>query len=130
MRARGAFSTQSFSRNQVGTRPRTPTASTNRIMSPKATMPPEVCDISSGMEDSQLICAYLDNLDGKPLFHGAARASDWRYLRFEFAARSMCDGIAVWAREMARPEDERSPTTLAHEAARVQRMADLFEDRV
>ena len=42
----------------------------------------------------------------------------------------MCDGIAVWGREMARPESERSPTTLAHESARAQRMADFFEDRV
>jgi glutathione S-transferase len=42
----------------------------------------------------------------------------------------MCDGIAVWAREMRRPESERSPTTLAHEAARSQRMADYFEAEV
>jgi hypothetical protein len=28
---------------------------------------------------------------------------------------------------MNRPESERSPTVLAHEAARSQRMADLFE---
>jgi hypothetical protein len=42
----------------------------------------------------------------------------------------MCDGIAVWGREMARPEGERSPTTLAHESARAQRMADFFEDHV
>ena len=42
----------------------------------------------------------------------------------------MCDGIAVWSREMGRPEHERSPTTLAHEAARSQRMADYFEAEV
>ena len=42
----------------------------------------------------------------------------------------MCDGISVWVREMNRPESERSPTALAHEAARSQRMADLFEARV
>jgi glutathione S-transferase len=42
----------------------------------------------------------------------------------------MCEGIAVWGREMARPEEERSPTVLAHEVARTQRMADLFEDLV
>ncbi len=42
----------------------------------------------------------------------------------------MLDGIAVWAREMARPESERSPATLAHEAARTKRMADLFETEV
>jgi glutathione S-transferase len=85
-------------------------------------------DAGVGMEDSQLICAYLDALDGKPRFHNASRAADWTYLRFEFAARSMCDGIAVWGREMARPENERSPTTLAHEATRARRMADFFDD--
>jgi len=42
----------------------------------------------------------------------------------------MCDGISVWVREMARPENERSPFVLAHEAARMQRMADLFEAQV
>jgi hypothetical protein len=26
------------------------------------------------------------------------------FFRLEFAARSMCDGIAVWGREMARPQ--------------------------
>ncbi len=89
-----------------------------------------VDDTRVGMEDSQLICAYLDGLDGKPRFHNASRACDWAYLRLEFAARSMCDGIAVWGREMVRPENERSPTTLAHESGRAQRMADFFEWRV
>jgi glutathione S-transferase len=42
----------------------------------------------------------------------------------------MCEGIAVWGREMSRPESERSPTILAHEAARSQRMADVFEGYV
>ena len=50
--------------------------------------------------------------------------------RLEACSRSLCDGIAVWAREMRRPENERSPSNLAHEAARAQRMADLFEDEV
>jgi glutathione S-transferase len=98
-------------------------------INPSGRVPYLVDDAGAGMEDSQLICAYLDALDGKPRFHNAAHASDWAYLRFEFAARSMCDGIAVWGREMARPENERSPTTLAHEAARTQRMANFFEDR-
>jgi glutathione S-transferase len=31
---------------------------------------------------------------------------------------------------MGRPESERSPTTLVHEAARTQRMADFFEAEV
>ena len=82
------------------------------------------------MEDSQLICAYLDKLDGKPRFHKALSETDWSYLRLEFMARNMCEGIAVWAREMSRPESERSPTLLAHEATRSQRMADVFEGYV
>jgi hypothetical protein len=45
-------------------------------------------------------------------------------------ARSMCDGISVWTREMTRPANERSPTVLAHEVARSQRMADIFEGHV
>ena len=98
-------------------------------INPSGRVPYLVDDTGLGMEDSQLICAYLDGLDGEPRFHKVSHASDWTYLRFEFAARSMCDGIAVWGREMARPENERSPTTLAHEAARAQRMADFFEDR-
>ncbi len=99
-------------------------------INPSGRVPYLVDDAGVGMEDSQLICAFLDGLDGKPRFHDPARASLWPYLRLEFAARSMCDGIAVWGREMARPEDERSPTTLAHESERTRRMADFFEDRV
>jgi glutathione S-transferase len=99
-------------------------------INPSGRVPYLVDDDGAGMEDSQLICAYLDGLDGKPRFHSTAHARDWPYLRLEFAARSMCDGIAVWGREMVRPENERSPTTLAHESARTQRMADFFEERV
>jgi glutathione S-transferase len=99
-------------------------------INPSGRVPYLIDEAGVGMEDSQLICAFLDGLDGRPRFHNASHASDWAYLRLEFAARSMCEGIAVWGREMARPENERSPTTLAHESARAQRMADFFEDRV
>ncbi len=98
-------------------------------INPSGRVPYLVDDTRVGMKDSQLICAYLDGLDGKPRFHNASRACDWAYLRLEFAARSMCDGIAVWGREMVRPENERSPTTLAHESGRAQRMADFFVAR-
>lgn len=99
-------------------------------INPSGRVPYLVNDSGVGMEDSQLICAYLDRLDGKPRFHDAAYASDWAYLSLEFAARSMCDGIAMWAREIARPENQRSPTILAHETVRAQRMADFFEQRI
>ena len=96
-------------------------------INPSGRVPYLVDDTGVGMEDSQLICAYLDSLDGKPRFHKPTLNPDWAYLRLEFSARSMCDGISVWTREMARPASERSPTVLAHEAARSQRMADVFE---
>jgi len=99
-------------------------------INPSGRVPYLIDDSGLGIEDSQIICAYLDGLDRKPRFHNTSRSSDWEYLRLEFAARSMCDGVAVWGREMARPENERSPTTLAHELARAERMADFFEDHV
>ncbi len=99
-------------------------------INPSGRVPYLVDDDGVGMEDSQLICAFLDGLDGKLRLHPPASERDWTYRRLEARARSLCDGIAVWAREMRRPESERSPTTLAHEAARSQRMADLFESEV
>ena len=98
-------------------------------INPSGRVPYLVDDAGIGMEDSQLICAYLDSLDGKPRFHDPLGEPDWAYLRLEFMARSMCDGISVWTREMNRPVSERSPTVLAHEVARSQRMADVFEHR-
>jgi glutathione S-transferase len=99
-------------------------------INPSGRVPYLVDDAGNGIEDSQLICAYLDSLDGKPRFHKLSSTSDWAYLRLEFMTRSMCDGISVWTREMARPANERSPTVLAHEIARSQRMADVFEGHI
>jgi glutathione S-transferase len=82
-------------------------------INPSGRVPYLVDDAGLGMEDSQLICAYLDSLDGKPRFHGSRSESDWAYRRLEFMARSMCDGISVWSREMHRPASERSPTVLS-----------------
>ena len=99
------------------------------LINPSGRVPYLLDDVGVGMEDSQLICAYLDSLDGNPRFHGLP-FEGWAYRRLEAAARSMCDGISVWAREMSRPANERSPTVLTHEVARSQRMADFFEGQV
>jgi glutathione S-transferase len=98
-------------------------------INPSGRVPYLVDDAGIGMEDSQLICSYLDGLDGKPRFHPSPDP-DWSYRRLEAVTRSMCDGIAVWVREMRRPENERSPTILAHEAARSRRMAEYFDAEV
>jgi glutathione S-transferase len=99
-------------------------------INPSGRVPYLVDDAGIGMEDSQLICSYLDDLDGKPRFHQPLRDSDWDYRRLEATARGFCDGITVWIREMRRPENERSPTLLAHEVARAARLADVFEVEV
>jgi glutathione S-transferase len=91
---------------------------------------PYLIDNGLGLEDSQLICAYLDALDGAPKFHLPADSSNWAYRRLEATARSLCDGISVWVREMHRPQHERSPGVLAHEVERSQRLVDVFEREV
>ena len=99
-------------------------------VNPSGRVPYLVDDAGVGMEDSQMVCAYLDGLDGKPWLRHALHDPDWAYRRLEATARSLCDGISVWVREMSRPENERSPTVLAHEVARSQRIADFFEAHV
>ena len=99
-------------------------------INPSGRVPYLINDAGVGMEDSQLICAHLDGLDGAPRFHAAAHGSDWAYRSAEASARSLCDGISVWVREMHRPENERSPTVLAHEVARSERLADVFDRQV
>lgn len=89
-----------------------------------------VRDDGVGMEDSQLIALYLDNLDGKPRLTRPLSADDYAYGRLETYARSMLDGISVWSRERRRPQGERSPTILAHEEERARRLADHWEREV
>ena len=83
------------------------------------------------LEESALICAYLDHLFGRPAFDpptsGEAR---WNALRLEALARSTIDGLAVWIRELRRPQNERSPTIIRHEAERAARMAALWEREI
>jgi glutathione S-transferase len=42
----------------------------------------------------------------------------------------MLDGLAVWGREISRPENERSPGVIQHETDRAQRMADVWEREI
>jgi glutathione S-transferase len=45
-------------------------------INPSGRVPYLIDDAGLGMEDSQLICSYLGNLDGKPRFHQPLRDSD------------------------------------------------------
>lgn len=99
-------------------------------INPSGRVPFLVLDDGRGIEDSQVICAYLDRLDGKPSFCPSPDTDDWGYGRLETYARSMTDGISVHAREMRRPENERSPGIMRHERDRAQRLADFWEREI
>src|ERR1700752_573413 len=71
----------------IAAKTRTPGSPYYQI-NPSRRVPYLVDDTGAGREARQPICPYLDGLDGKLRFHTAARASDWAYLRLEFAARS------------------------------------------
>ena len=99
-------------------------------INPSGRVPYLVRDDGVGMEESAVICAYLDQLDGRPAFALPAGEQGWEARRLEALARSMMDGLAVWLRETTRPQNERSPTIVQHEAARSARMVDLWEKEI
>jgi glutathione S-transferase len=99
-------------------------------INPSGRVPYLVCDDGVGLEESALICAYLDHLDGKPAFDPPVGEDALEARRLEALARSMMDGVSVWGREITRPENERSPGVIQHEKDRAQRMADLWEGAI
>src|ERR1700704_1422300 len=99
-------------------------------INPSGRVPYLIRDDGVGLEESAVICAYLDHLDANPAFDLPAGGQAWEARRLEALARSMLDGLAVWGRELSRPQQERSPTVLLHEAHRSRRMADLWEREI
>ncbi len=95
-------------------------------INPSGRVPYLVREDGTGLEDSRLIATWLDNLDGSPTLTPALASADWQYGRLETYAQSLTDGLSVWVREMRRPENERSPTIIAHEKARANRLADFW----
>ncbi len=87
-------------------------------------------DDGIAMEESQLICAYLDHLDGSPVFDHPSGNQRWESRRLESLARSLMDGLSVWGRELKRPEEEQSPTIIEHELHRSRRLTDLWESEI
>ncbi len=100
------------------------------LINPSGRVPYLRLEDGRGLEDSPLVCAYLDHLDGAPSFQPPAGGEGWEARRLEALARSMVDGLAVWGRELRRPEAEQSPTIIAHEGERACRLADLWETEI
>ena len=108
-------------------------------VNPSGRIPYLICDDGTGLEDSALICRYLDHLAGPPAFEppplDPADAPDlasepWVFRRLEAVARSTLDGLAVWGRELRRPAEDRSATLIAHEAERFRHMMDWWQGEI
>jgi len=99
-------------------------------INPSGRVPYLVREDGVGFEESALICAYLDRLDGKPALDVPGGDQSWEARRLEGLARSMLDGLSVWGREILRPENERSPGVIQHETDRARRMADVWEREI
>lgn len=105
---------------------------------PSGRIPFLLLDDGTGFEDTDLIVEYLDRLAAgndkskrrfaRPEFGAAGEAAYWDFRRQEMTARSMLDGVSVWARELVRPENERSPGIISHERRRACRLAAVFGD--
>ncbi|TMH74435.1 MAG: glutathione S-transferase, partial [Betaproteobacteria bacterium] len=64
-------------------------------INPSGRVPYLVRDDGVGLEESAVICAYLDHLDGTPAFDPPPGEQGWDARRLEALARSMLDGLAV-----------------------------------
>ena len=99
-------------------------------VNPSGRVPFLVRDDGIGMEGAAVICAYLDQVNGEPMLSVPIGADAWEAPRLLASAHSTLEGLAVWARELRRPENERSSTAIAHETARAVRMFNLWEQWV
>jgi glutathione S-transferase len=97
---------------------------------PSGRVPYLVRDDGVGLEESAVVCRYLDHLDGNPEFDLPEGEQGWEALRLGALASSLMDGLSVWLRETRRPEHERSPTTIQHEMDRAGRLIDHWETEI
>ena len=97
---------------------------------PVGRVPTLQLDDGTVLSESLLILNYLDTQHSlRPLLprDGSDR---WITMARMGTAVGMLDGIAVWNRELRRPENERSPTVIALETARTARTMDRLETDV
>jgi len=91
--------------------------------SPVGRVPALVLQDGTTLTETSLVLGWLDRMGGTP-----------RMLPTEPAGLAACgrvlgllDGIAVWNRELRRPEHERSPGVIALERTRADRVGDALE---
>ena len=99
-------------------------------INPSGRVPYLILEDGRGLEESQLICAYLDQMAGTPVLDHFPTPKSWDLWRLEALARSLLDSVSVWSRELKRAVNEQSPTIIAHETERVRRMLDVWEHEI
>ena len=105
------------------------------ILNPSGRVPFLQLENGAGFEDTDVIIDYLDQLAdtpryGRPNVLQVGEKSYWRFRRLEAFARSMLDGVSVWAREIIRPEGEQASSIIEHERRRADRLAHWFEGEI
>ena len=113
----------------VWTETRNPSAPT-LVFNPSGRIPFLLLEDDVGFEDTDLIIDYFDSLSAPPRYIPPSGEAYWPFRRAQAIARSMLDGVSVWAREILRPEDQQSPRIIEHERLRAERLADYFEKAV
>ena len=99
-------------------------------VNPSGRVPCLILSDGTRLEESQLVCSYLDHLDAAPRFEAPIGTEGLQVRRLEALARSLMDGVSVWIREGLRPVDERSPGIVSHEQARAARLIDVWENEI
>lgn len=91
--------------------------------SPVGRVPALVLDDGTTLTETTLVLGWLDRLGSAPPMLPADAPGIAAYGR----VLGLLDGIAVWNRELRRPVHERSPSVIALEAGRADRVADALE---
>lgn len=91
--------------------------------SPVGRVPALLLSDGTTLTETTLILGWLDRHGSRPAMLPASDAGLALYGR----VLGLLDGVAVWNRELRRPESERSPTIIALEITRANRVADTLE---
>ncbi len=105
-------------------------ASTLLPYNPVGRVPTLQLDNGTVLTESLLILGHLDTLHAGRKLLPLDGSDGWTTMARLGMAAGMMDGIAVWNRELRRPESERSPTVIALETTRTGRTMDTLEGMI
>lgn len=100
------------------------------LINPSGRVPYLLREDGVGLEESAVVCRYLDHLDGQAEFELPEGALGWEARRLGALASSLMDGVSVWLREIGRPLGEQSPTVIRHETDRAARLIAVWEAEI